>query len=353
MLAIDCLSNWSVQSYVNRYQAWKRSQSTSNAPIINFSADGIPCFASYQLDQINNCESPIVVIDNIKEGIHQQQLFAKYRKDKRYLFFSGSQWDQKEYNWGFDYAVVWHNYYWFKFLETLGNPQTSWFYQNKTFNWNSNKPWQFHSLTLTPRPHRVELIELLKQTLKNKNWVLRNNHIDYGVDISSIDTVDLKRSETADVQLPARYSNYDASYLATTCGVDMSVANQCWYNLIFESDFEEENCFTPTEKIYRCLWTGQPFVVTGTKHFLSKLASLGFQTYDSLWDESYDYSDNRIASIAQLCAHLETFDWRAAESKLRSIAIHNRANLLSLDQHAGCEFQQMEQTVIDFCQKCV
>ena len=352
MLHIDCSSNSNIQFYLSRYRSWKKAQIANNSPaVIEHAQSNIPCFESYRLDHINSCESPVVVIDNIKEGIHQQTMFAQYRKDKKYLFLSGTQWDQQHHNWGFDYAVVWHNYYWFKFLETLGNPQTSWFYQNKTFDWYGNKPWQFHSLTLTPRPHRLELIGLLESKLKKKNWVLRNNHIDHGVDVGNIDTVNLGNPQTADVQIPARYKNFDASYLATTCGIDMTVANQCWYNLVIESDFSEEHCFTPTEKIYRCLWTGQPFVVAATKYFLSHLRDLGFQTYNTVWDENYDASDTRLEDIAALCQRLENFDWISAQPRLCNIAAHNRANLLSLDQHANNEFQQMENTVIDFCNK--
>ena len=46
--------------------------------------------------------------------------------------------------------------------------------------------------------------------------------------------------------------------------------------------------FFPTEKTIRPLSQGKPMVIYGPKNFLERLRKLGFQTWDDVWDESYD-----------------------------------------------------------------
>lgn len=46
--------------------------------------------------------------------------------------------------------------------------------------------------------------------------------------------------------------------------------------------------FFPTEKTLRPLSQGKPMVVYGPRNFLGRLRKLGFQTWDDVWDESYD-----------------------------------------------------------------
>ena len=46
--------------------------------------------------------------------------------------------------------------------------------------------------------------------------------------------------------------------------------------------------FYPTEKTTRPIIARKPFVTYATKNFLKDLRQLGFKTFDSIWDESYD-----------------------------------------------------------------
>lgn len=46
--------------------------------------------------------------------------------------------------------------------------------------------------------------------------------------------------------------------------------------------------FFPTEKTVRPMMGSKPMLIFGTMGFLSNLRSMGFQTFETLWDESYD-----------------------------------------------------------------
>ena len=46
--------------------------------------------------------------------------------------------------------------------------------------------------------------------------------------------------------------------------------------------------FFPTEKTYKSLMLGHPFILYGGKHSLAKLRAMGFETFSNDIDESYD-----------------------------------------------------------------
>jgi hypothetical protein len=57
-----------------------------------------------------------------------------------------------------------------------------------------------------------------------------------------------------------------------------------------------------TEKTFKPIALGMPFVIVGTQGSLEYLRSYGFKTFENIWDESYDCADDsvRISRIADL-----------------------------------------------------
>jgi hypothetical protein len=64
--------------------------------------------------------------------------------------------------------------------------------------------------------------------------------------------------------------------------------------------------FFPTEKTVRPIMAGKPILVYGPKNYLANLRNLGFQTWSSCWDESYDQYEGpeRWAAIKQVINNL-------------------------------------------------
>ena len=62
-----------------------------------------------------------------------------------------------------------------------------------------------------------------------------------------------------------------------------------------------------TEKTFKPIALGMPFVIVGTQGSLEYLRSYGFQTFGHIWDESYDQAtdDVRIEKIAKLLKELD------------------------------------------------
>jgi hypothetical protein len=62
-----------------------------------------------------------------------------------------------------------------------------------------------------------------------------------------------------------------------------------------------------TEKTFKPIAMGMPFVIVGTRGSLEYLRSYGFRTFEGIWDESYDQADDavRIERIASLLRSLD------------------------------------------------
>ena len=62
-----------------------------------------------------------------------------------------------------------------------------------------------------------------------------------------------------------------------------------------------------TEKTFKPIALGMPFVIVGTQGSLEYLRSYGFRTFEGIWDESYDLAEDsvRIEHIASLLRSLD------------------------------------------------
>ena len=84
------------------------------------------------------------------------------------------------------------------------------------------------------------------------------------------------------------------------------------------------NTFFPTEKTIRPLSQGQGLLVFGPVDFLKRLRDLGFRTWDSIWDESYDSQQGAVR-------------WRLMRSELSKIVRLNprsvELQLLDIKKH--------------------
>jgi hypothetical protein len=75
-----------------------------------------------------------------------------------------------------------------------------------------------------------------------------------------------------------------------------------------------------TEKIFKPIAMGMPFVLVGTQGSLKYLRSYGFRTFGDIWDESYDDADDsvRIEHIANLLHNLDVLPTGAKQDLFRS-----------------------------------
>lgn len=91
-----------------------------------------------------------------------------------------------------------------------------------------------------------------------------------------------------------------------------------------------------SEKTWKAMTLKKPFLLLGAKHSLQQLKKLGFRTFDSIWDESYDSAPTlfqRANLITDTLANLSMKDWDEIIQQCQDIVEHNFYNLDQLQKN--------------------
>lgn len=101
-------------------------------------------------------------------------------------------------------------------------------------------------------------------------------------------------------------------------------ANKSLLQLVTETAFYGDRLHL-TEKTFKPIAMQQPFVIASCRNSLEYLKSYGFETFSSVWDESYDSADDehRCSKIAELLKYLEQQDKQELQKQCAPIVEHN------------------------------
>lgn len=115
----------------------------------------------------------------------------------------------------------------------------------------------------------------------------------------------------------------------------LNIYNQTYYSIVAETT--AENSYSQyTEKVAKPLIAGRPFVVFAGQNYLFNLRNLGFKTFSSVIDESYDSLDDLNQRMKAAWAQVE---WLCAQdpthiySELEEVLQHNHQHFLTNDWH--------------------
>jgi hypothetical protein len=170
------------------------------------------------------------------------------------------------------------------------------------------------------RKHRLEV---LYHIFKNN---MTNNHISCPAvcpaeNISTLDAV---------APLASKYPDIKSVFAAQTLPINFTgetdhPMHSCWLSLFNESAESLLYLVTETvadgqrhhltEKTFKPIALGMPFVIVGTRGSLKYLRSYGFRTFEGIWDESYDDAEDdvRIERIASLLKELDELSIEAKQ----------------------------------------
>ena len=184
-------------------------------------------------------------------------------------------------------------------------------------------PWQERTISKTfLAPNRIVAGER-EHRLEMLYWIFRlgmtNNHVSCPAtcpaeDISIHDAIQPLKSRYPDIgtvfaeqSLPMNFKN-ETGHPMQSCWLDLF--NQSAESLLY---LVTETVATGrrhhlTEKTFKPIAMGMPFIIVGTQGSLRYLRSYGFKTFGDLWDESYDDEPDdskRIEKIAQVLKLLD------------------------------------------------
>ena len=212
----------------------------------------------------------------------------------------------------------WKNYYYF----FHGWAALDWFRgYDRTF---LIQPWQKRTITKTfLAPNRIVAGER-QHRLEMLYWIfkmgLTNNHLSCPAvcpaeNINIIDAVDPLQHRLPDIKSVFQAQSLPLNFAGET---DHPM-HSCWLSLFDQSAESLLYLVTETvatgrrhhltEKTFKPIAMGMPFIIVGTQGSLKYLRSYGFRTFGELWDESYDNEPDdhkRIEKVAQVLELLES-----------------------------------------------
>jgi hypothetical protein len=105
-----------------------------------------------------------------------------------------------------------------------------------------------------------------------------------------------------------------------------------YFSVITETVYEQPHSFR-TEKIVKALAAGHPFIVAANRGFYRDLHNLGFCTFDSIIDESFDSIDlpqDRMDRICEIVADLCAQDLASFLAQCYTVCKYNQQHLLEV-----------------------
>ena len=108
-----------------------------------------------------------------------------------------------------------------------------------------------------------------------------------------------------------------------------------------------------TEKTWIPILNKRPFILNTTPHNLLYLKKLGFKTFDSILDESYDTIINSTDRMKTACESLKTFIDRPLQEcikdlkKIETILEHNYEHIISLSEKNKINLNKQVRAYID------
>ena len=215
----------------------------------------------------------------------------------------------------------------YPYMTWTGGVSWFWYYMYDKHHANSlkfthrHKTHDFLYLNKGARAHRVKLYDKLLSTGVLDNSIhtfierVPPRRLDKKYELPGIDPADYPRwGKDQDI--------YEPPYNDTAC------------SLVSETNDSNNEVFM-TEKIWKPIMAQHPFVVHGNHLYLQKLKEIGFKTFGSYFDETYDLEqdqDKRIDKIVNLCKDLLSINWQDLYLQTQSLRQHNYNTLFDKDK---------------------
>ena len=213
----------------------------------------------------------------------------------------------------------------------------------------------FYTVNSSPRPHRLELLNFLKNNdlLKygNANF-FSNAHGETSTDDYHPDWRNVEMVGSKDLKWNHEYywkgaQNYNNESYLPTYAINVVQSFNAYFQIITTSIYDyDENCKYPyiffNEKIWKSMITLQPFIIMSQPNVLRMLKEFGFKTFHPYIDESYDSvldNDERknliFKEIKRLCSmtrdDIHKWFWNT-----KDILVHNHNRLSEYsDEHCA------------------
>ena len=233
-------------------------------------------------------------------------------------------------NGGFNFALAYSKVYSFMdwFRETKDHYLTHSFDSNYTFKKN-----KFDALLGRNKPHRKLINDALAS---NPAIYLKFNHSRFDIDLATWDSGVDNLSIHGDLKHTVETVNYNNKNIRLSQIIPTNIYNQSYYSIVAETHTDNSLVFL-TEKTAKPLIAKRLFVLFGSRYSLQFLHSIGFKTFDSVIDESYDSIEATDTRMMQALAQVEYLckqDPQIIIEKIKPVVEHNHRLIMDTDWQA-------------------
>jgi hypothetical protein len=227
----------------------------------------------------------------------------------------------------------------------------------------TQKPYKFLFLNGRMRANRKYLLEYFRSTgtLDHSLWTSLDSNSGPGQHLRLVrdgqnlmETV--RPAKTLDPYYEVDQYQYRANPVTQQSYVKFDLFNQEWgeiylkpepyidtyFSLVTETVFEYPYSFR-TEKIWKPIAIGHPFVIAANCGYYRDLKNLGFQTFSHVIDESFDLIENnqkRIEKIAAVVEDLCRQDLAQLQSQCYNVCKYNQQHLADMRLKVRNEFPE-------------
>jgi hypothetical protein len=286
-------------------------------------------------ESVDFSQFDLVLLNDI-EYFTQQEIHAWAVKSgiKRYLLATGGKHCGEKLD---NSTVIYRPWWTFNLLNFNQYQDTS----------KDSKPWLFDALLGSRRPNRdFAMLSLRKLKLLDRSIVTYRD-IFQGNQFNHQYSNQLKQIfPDLEVVWPYISKNLDPAWeVKDTLSYSISplvpwkIYEQTWYSIVCET-ISDGGTFFFSEKTTKPLFAKRLFLVYSSVHFLQKLKELGFETFSSVIDESYDSEPDTIKRFSMIEQQLDMLSQENPQhiyKKIAPILEHNHwvvTNLQSQTQAA-------------------
>jgi hypothetical protein len=337
MISIDATPDTYVANYISSNQRLRDNiqfyETGENIIDLQIGAGDIGFFdhvgSEYKTDLLHRYDQAIVAIWT--EGLHTiVNDIAIFPKNKKYIFFCPHVWNMDLYQFPFEYTVIECNFFCWDRIFSYFNLYNFNFFTPLQYDFDLPKPYKFYAPIGMRRPERSILVQNIIDNVNFDDFILSYQGKNLGkTDYYRLAIESQKTKMRFDRIGP--FAGYEKYYVSLSDMVPIKTMSLAHLTLVVETQINYLGSFFHTEKTIKCVITGTPFVCYANQYHLKNLREkLGFKTYSTLWDESYDDIQDhheRATAIVKLLNQLQNFDWESAKPELLHIAQHNMYNI--------------------------
>lgn len=189
----------------------------------------------------------------------------------------------------------------------------------------------FLSYNRNPRPQRITfLLDVLECKLFHRGLISLNNLIHDAPDYCNIDDFNYLK-DNAPFIIDHRY-DLDFNLAINVTKEDYE---RTFISLLTESLVDDDTLFL-SEKIWKPIMVGHPFIVYGNQYTLKHLKNLGYQTFDKWIDEGYDNEPDRNRRSKMVVEEIKKFENHTIEeltqlrNEMRNVCEYNQKHYKKL-----------------------